>query len=268
MLMDDVRDPPPPSRIQQDHFIEVAQAHPPVSLHATISSRDSLVVLANRQSLVNYHLVLHHYHLAVAAAIQLSCGIRLHILHVLFCPIGQRAFFLPLDSHPLIPLDKVDDAVMERRHQFLEKVAEQGTNGDRRLARILSCEWNLTVDTIQATQVLCYLRAGEDEAASREMPGVAHSDHFVQTMTRLLAARTLRLAEEEKVVLTSAHLSFLTTTAGDEKMRVDWSNSDWKSAVKSFGKIVSALSLQPQFLAPFIRIGGITTQYWGIHIVD
>ncbi|EPB77511.1 hypothetical protein ANCCEY_03420 [Ancylostoma ceylanicum] len=268
MLMDDVRDSPPPSHVQKDHFIEIAQSHPPSSLHATISSRDSLVELANRQSLVNYHLVLHHYHLAVAAAVQLSSGLRVHILRILFCPIGQRAFFHPLDSHPLIPLDKVDDAVMERRNQFLEKVAEQGSDSDRRLARILSCEWNLTVDTIQTTQVLCHLRAGQDEAASREMAGIAQSEHFVQTMTRLLAARTLRLAEEENTVLTSAHMSFLTTTAGDEKMRVDWSNSDWKEAVRSFGKIVAGLSLQPQFLAPFIRIGGITTQYWGIPIVD
>ncbi|VDM80434.1 unnamed protein product [Strongylus vulgaris] len=278
-----------------------------------------MVELANRQALVNYHLVLHHYHLAVAAAIQLSSGLRLHILSILFCPIGQRAFFHPLDSHPLIPLEKVDDAVMERRHQFLAKIAEQGTDTDRKLARILSCEWNLTVDTIQTTlssglrlhilsilfcpigqraffhpldshpliplekvddavmerrhqflakiaeqgtdtdrklarilscewnltvdtiqttQVLCHLRAGQDEAASREMTGITQTEHF------------------------------LTTTAGDERLRVDWSNSDWKEAVRSFGKIVSALSLHPQFLTPFIRIGGITTQYWGITILD
>ncbi|VDM81297.1 unnamed protein product [Strongylus vulgaris] len=231
MLMDDVRDPPPPSQIQLESFIEIAQSHPPSSLQGSITSRDSLVELANRQALVNYHLVLHHYHLAVAAAIQLSSGLRLHILSILFCPIGQRAFFHPLDSHPLIPLEKVDDAVMERRHQFLAKVgllatiAEQGTDTDRKLARILSCEWNLTVDTIQTT--VCY-----------------------------------------QMSLLSSDKNFLTTTAGDERLRVDWSNSDWKEAVRSFGKIVSALSLHPQFLTPFIRIGGITTQYWGITILD
>ncbi|KHJ94104.1 hypothetical protein OESDEN_05967 [Oesophagostomum dentatum] len=208
MLMDDVRDPPPPPHIEQDHFVEIAQSHPPASLHGAITSRDSLAELAYRQSLVNYHLVLHHYHLAVAAAIQLSSGLRLHILNMLFCSIGQRAFFHPLDSHPLIPLDKVDDAVMERRHQFLAKVAEQGSDSDRRLARILSCEWNLTVDTIQTTQVLCHLRAGQDDAASREMAGITQSEQFIQTLTRILAARTLRLVEEEKTVLTSAHLRF------------------------------------------------------------
>ncbi|KAK5972994.1 hypothetical protein GCK32_015593 [Trichostrongylus colubriformis] len=268
MLMDDVRDSPPPSLIQQDHLIEVAQAHPPASLQLTGTSRDSLVELAIRQQLVNYHLVLHHYHLAVAAAVQLSIGLRSHILRVLFCPIGQRAFFLPLDSHPLIPLDRVDDAVVERRHQFLAKVAEQGTDTDRKFARILSCEWNLTVDTIQITQVLCHLRAGQDSAASREISGVTQSAHLIETMSRILAARTLRLAEEEKTVLTGAHLSFLNTLAGDEKMRVHWQDSNWTEAVQSFGRIVAALSLQPQFVAPFIRIGGITAQYWGIHIVD
>ncbi|KAK6016170.1 hypothetical protein OSTOST_18351 [Ostertagia ostertagi] len=206
MLMDDVRDSPPPSHIQQDHLIEIAQSHPPASLQLTGASRDSLVELAIRQQLVNYHLVLHHYHLAVAAAIQLSAGLRYHILRVLFCPIGQRAFFLPLDSHPLIPLDRVDDAVVERRHQFLAKVAEQGTEVDRKFARILSCDWNLTVDTIQITQVLCHLRAGQDSAAGREMAGVTQSAHLIETMSRILAARTLRLAEEEKTVLTGAHL--------------------------------------------------------------
>ncbi|KAK5967431.1 hypothetical protein GCK32_021330 [Trichostrongylus colubriformis] len=87
-------------------------------------------------------------------------------------------------------------------------------------------------------------------------------------MSRILAARTLRLAEEEKTVLTGAHLSFLNTLAGDEKVRVHWQDSHWTEAVQSFGRIVAALSLQPQFVAPFIRIGGITAQYWGIHIVD
>ncbi|KAE9420300.1 hypothetical protein Angca_004976 [Angiostrongylus cantonensis] len=206
MLLDDVRDAPPPSYIQRDHLIEIVQSRPPACLQSTGFSRDSLVELAIRQSLVNYHLVLHHYHLAIAAAVQLSAGLRNHILRVLFCPIGQRAFFIPLDSHPLIPLDRVDDTIMERRHQFIAKIAEQGTDVDRKLVRILSCEWNLTVDTIQATQVLCLLRAGQDSAASREMAGVVHTDEFIQTMTRLLAARALRLAEEQKTVLTSAHL--------------------------------------------------------------
>ncbi|VDM57250.1 unnamed protein product [Angiostrongylus costaricensis] len=175
MLMDDVRDAPPPSHIQRDHLIEVTLV--------TVSNPTALnldAFLAIRQSLVNYHLVLHHYHLAIAATVQLSAGLRNHILRVLFCPIGQRAFFLPLDSHPLIPLDRVDDTIMERRHQFIAK------------------------------QVLCLLRAGQDSAASREMAGVVHSDKFIQTMTRLLAARALRLAEEQKTVLTSAHLRFVT----------------------------------------------------------
>ncbi|KAJ1367374.1 hypothetical protein KIN20_028274 [Parelaphostrongylus tenuis] len=70
MLMDDVRDAPAPSHIPQDHLIEVVQSRPPTCLQPTGFSRDSLVELANRQSLVNYHLVLHHYHLAIAAAVQ------------------------------------------------------------------------------------------------------------------------------------------------------------------------------------------------------
>ncbi|KAJ1367375.1 hypothetical protein KIN20_028275 [Parelaphostrongylus tenuis] len=100
------------------------------------------------------------------------------------------------------------------------------------------------------------------------MAGVVHSDDFIQTMTRLLAARVLRLAEEQNTVLTSAHLSFLTTIAGDERIRVDWPDSNWKDAVQSFAHIVCSLSLEPKFLAQFIRIGGITLQYWGIHIID
>ncbi|VDL72597.1 unnamed protein product [Nippostrongylus brasiliensis] len=241
----------------------IAQLHPPASLQISGASRDSLVELAIRQPLVNYHLVLHHYHLAVAAAIQLSSGIRSHILRNLFCPIGQRAFFHPLDSHPLIPLDRVDDAVVERRHQFLAKVAEQGTETDRTLAKVLSCEWNLTVDTIQITQVLCYLRAGDDRAASREMPEIGQTDRLLQTMTRILAARVLRLVEEEKTWFV-----FLNTVAGEENVRVDWPDSNWKDSLQSFGRILSGLHVPPQYAASFIRISGITAQYWGINIMD
>ncbi|VDO05144.1 unnamed protein product [Haemonchus placei] len=254
MLMDDVRDSPPPSHIQQDQLIEIAQSHPPASLQIAGTSRDSLVELAIRQQLVNYHLVLHHYHLAVAAAIQLSAGLRNHILRVLFCPIGQRAFFLPLDSHPLIPLDRVDDAVVERRHQFLTKVAEQGTDIDRKLARFLSFEWNLTVDTIQITvSILFFLLRGP----------------FVP-----LACLSHEISNLDSGILVSVGIylilmfSFLNTLAGDEKMRVDWPTPNWIEAVQSFGRIVAGLSLQPQFVVPFVRIGGITAQYWGIHIID
>lgn len=62
--------------------------------------------------------------------------------------------------------------------------------------------------------------------------------------------------------------SFLNTLAGDEKMRVDWPTDNWRDGVQSLGRIVSGLSLEPQFVAPFIRISGITVQYWGIHVMD
>lgn len=40
------------------------------------------------------------------------------------------------------------------------------------------------------------------------MAGIAQSEHFVETMARLLAARILRLAEEENTILTSSHLRY------------------------------------------------------------
>uniref|UniRef100_A0A0K0DA95 RAB3GAP2_N domain-containing protein n=1 Tax=Angiostrongylus cantonensis TaxID=6313 RepID=A0A0K0DA95_ANGCA len=284
MLLDDVRDAPPPSYIQRDHLIEVTLANVsnPTALNldafvyihglltgftrrvsyssisSKLSSCSAPLSLSDRCGCPGNKPVRFLRIYLTCVKIKLSAGLRNHILRVLFCPIGQRAFFIPLDSHPLIPLDRVDDTIMERRHQFIAKVnqlmfhksielsiAEQGTDVDRKLVRILSCEWNLTVDTIQATQVLCLLRAGQDSAASREMAGVVHTDEFIQTMTR-----------------------FLITVAGDEKMRVNWPSNNWKDAVQSFGQIVSCLSLEPKFLAQFIRIGSITVQYWGIHVID
>lgn len=121
-----------------------------VHLHQskTALRQDQLAHLAACQPLVNYHLVLHHQHLALAVRLQLTVGLRYHPLRNLFCVAGNRALFSPLDSHPLIPLDRVDDAIQEKRHAFLVKVAEQGGLEERRLARNLEMEWNLTVNEI------------------------------------------------------------------------------------------------------------------------
>lgn len=114
----------------------------------TAYRQDQFAILASRQPLVNFHLVLHHQHLALALRLQLTTGLRFHPLRNLFCVTGNRAFFASLDSHPLIPLDRVDDATMEKRHAFLVKVAEQGSMEERRLARHLEMEWKLTVNEI------------------------------------------------------------------------------------------------------------------------
>ena len=85
---------------------------------------------------------------------------KIRPLTTVFCAIGQRAFFHPLDSHPLIPLEKVDDGTLENRHKFLAKVkhpfidnsgvqiVETGGDEDRKMAREMAGEWALTVDQI------------------------------------------------------------------------------------------------------------------------
>uniref|UniRef100_A0A1I7XR99 RAB3GAP2_N domain-containing protein n=1 Tax=Heterorhabditis bacteriophora TaxID=37862 RepID=A0A1I7XR99_HETBA len=266
MLMDAVRDSPPPVSVPVDHLLEVALSHPPTAAMHGSASRDSLVEIASRQQLVNYHLVLHHVHLCMALRLQLSVGLRLQPLRILFCSIGQRAFFQQLDSHPLIPLDRVDDSVLEKRHQFITKISEQGTDNDRKLARDLAYQWNLTVDSIAVMQIICFLRMGDDTNASRELANVTPTEKLIRAIVRLLAARVIRLVEEENVVITIAHSNYLSDIAGDESLRVEWEGSTWREAVLSLGWMIAALP--PEYHHYFMRIGGILLQYFGLQIVD
>ncbi|PAV67919.1 hypothetical protein WR25_22193 [Diploscapter pachys] len=264
ILLESVRDSPSSLPFQQDTMIELSTSHPPLSLSGS-APRDSLVHLALRQSLVNYHLVLHHLHLAIALRLQVSIGMRLHPLKHLFCSIGLRAFFQPFDSHPLIPLDNVDEAVMERRHDFLNKVAEQCQESERKGARQLAAEWNLTVDSIALIQVISLLRKGQDSEAAQEIASVPQNDRLATALIRIVAARIVRLADEEKTTLTPNHSSLLCEFAGEETCRVENGSVGWRASLQSMGRLLSSLPNLPQVsIASLVKLNSLSEQYFAL----
>ncbi|CAI4230271.1 unnamed protein product [Auanema sp. JU1783] len=243
-----------------DHILQLACAHPPdFCKDKTITSVDSLAHTALKQSLVNYHLVLHHIQLYRIYQLQLLGNAHVVPKKLLFCDNGARAFNYPLDSHPLIP-EEVDDQYMKNRHDFLTKVAEEGTDTERELARNLAAEWNLNDDNIAFMQLLNYLRIGEDERAKLELGSVL-SDELGYRLSRISAARVIQLAEEQNKNLPTSINRFLRELADDEV--VSWEGS-WKDAVVSLADLVSFVPLEPKDVANFIKISTITRQYWGI----
>lgn len=83
-------------------------------------------------------------------------GIRLRS-DVVFDPPGMRALFESFHSHPLIPIEKVNDRFRARRQAFLEHVTEAigagAENDDYKhkwnLAIELAEDWKLDVDALR-----------------------------------------------------------------------------------------------------------------------
>ncbi|CAE54924.1 Rab3 GTPase-activating protein regulatory subunit [Caenorhabditis elegans] len=282
VLMDSVRDMPPPIDFKQDLLVEMASSSFAAHLHQskTAYRQDQFAILASRQPLVNFHLVLHHQHLALALRLQLTTGLRFHPLRNLFCVTGNRAFFASLDSHPLIPLDRVDDATMEKRHAFLVKVAEQGSMEERRLARHLEMEWKLTVNEISFMQALSSFRLGNDHQGSLELASCVRDDRSAVALARVLAARLIQLANEANKRYSTAHSQYLCALAGEEAARVElYENSPddplvdsnpktWKDAVTSLGRAGNSVPQSAQAAIPFVRMNDIAKLYFGAQWVN
>uniref|UniRef100_A0A1I7V512 RAB3GAP2_C domain-containing protein n=2 Tax=Caenorhabditis tropicalis TaxID=1561998 RepID=A0A1I7V512_9PELO len=283
ILMVSVRDMPAPIDFQQDLLVEMAYSSFASHLHQSKSAprQDQLSTLAARQPLVNFHLVLHHQHLALAVRLQLITGIRFHPLRNLFCVTGNRAFFAPLDSHPLIPLDRVDDSILEKRHAFLVKVAEQGSMEERKLARNLETEWKLTVNEISFMQALASFRHGNDHQGSLELASCVRDDRSAVALARVLAGRLIQLANEANKRYSTAHSQYLCGLAGEEAARVELyegcSEDDpliqsnpktWKEAVTSLGRAGNSVPQSAQAAIPFVRMNDIAKLYFGAQWVN
>ncbi|UMM12102.1 hypothetical protein L5515_001053 [Caenorhabditis briggsae] len=282
IFMISVRDIPAPMDFKQDLLIEMAYSSFSSHLQQSkISPRqDQLWMLAVRQPLVNFHLVLHHQHLALALRLQLTTGLKFHPLRNLFCVTGNRAFFAPLDSHPLIPLDRVDDATMEKRHAFLIKIAEQGGMEERRLARNLEMEWKLTVNEISFMQALASFRHGNDQQGKLELASCVRDDRSAVALARVLAGRLIQLATEANKRFSTAHSQYLCALAGEEAARVELyegaegdplieSNpKTWQEAVSSLGKAGNSVPQSAQAAIPFVRMNDIAKLYFGAQWVN
>ncbi|KAK0425669.1 hypothetical protein QR680_009314 [Steinernema hermaphroditum] len=157
--------------------------------------------LVCRKKSVNYHLVLHHIHLALVLQLQLSSHARLKPSS-LFCDIGKRAFFESFHRHTLIPLDAVDDVLKVNRQKFALRIVKhmtetyasnEGTN--KRLWSVLldlAREWRLDFDMLRRREIELLFKEGLDRKAHENISSVVNraelgSDLFVITVSRLKA---------------------------------------------------------------------------------
>lgn len=72
----------------------------------------------------------------------------------MFDAIGERALFIALNEHPLIPMDNVADSLRERRQLFLESCVKEichQTNNEQywKLVLDLSHDWKLDVASLK-----------------------------------------------------------------------------------------------------------------------
>ena len=118
-------------------------------------SRPTLAEIAGKQKSVNYHLVQHHLHLVLTMKLKLLCSLHMKPKFV-FDSIGDRAFFEPFHSHPLIPLARVEEVIKKRRQRFLEECVQNvGSNADAdqqqqwQVVLELATEWQLDVDSLR-----------------------------------------------------------------------------------------------------------------------
>ncbi|CAJ0575299.1 unnamed protein product, partial [Mesorhabditis spiculigera] len=266
-MLSSVRDEPPVCAIEHEDWLKAAFTSSPFK-YFQFTKRSSLADAAAKQSLVNYHLVLHHLHLAMALTLQVEVTTeRCHLIRHLFCNIGQRAFFLPLTSHPLIPLADVDDVIAERRCLWIEKASEEFDLDHIKVARELCAEWNLGPDDAIVGLVTRLLRNGEDEEASKKITSLVHTERISEKVTHLLAARVMKFTDALEKTLNLSTENRLRTLAGEERDRVQWQSEDadgWQQSIVSLGRIAAAIRLNETADRQLRDISSVCLNHFGI----
>lgn len=129
------------------------------------SRHHTLTEVAAVQRSVNYHLILHHIHLATCLELQILLNLR-RPLHQIFPDIAMRAFFSDLHEHPLIPISDVADKFLEQRQNFMEEVvsavgvqqSDDPTYHERwELINELSKDWSLDADLLRIKVFLYFM---------------------------------------------------------------------------------------------------------------
>lgn len=112
--------------------------------------------MASIQRSTNYHLVLHHIHLAVCIELQILLNLRVP-LDRLFSDVAQRAFFADFHDHPLIPITDVNEEMQLQRQNFMEDVVaavgiptnDQSYHDNWELINEMTKDWLLDADLLR-----------------------------------------------------------------------------------------------------------------------
>ncbi|TKR93938.1 hypothetical protein L596_008299 [Steinernema carpocapsae] len=177
-----------------------------------------------RKKSVNYHLVLHHIHLATVMQLQIATHARVKPAS-LFCDNGQRALFESFHCHPLIPLDRVGDHLKAKRQNFALNIVKHINEtfasdeaGNKKLWGVLldlTRDWQLDTDELRRREIELLYKDAYDQKAAHLIPpivnrGTLGAELFKITVSRLkalhddLQGKVDLLKEFEKYQLGSA----------------------------------------------------------------
>ncbi|KAL3873895.1 hypothetical protein ACJMK2_036974 [Sinanodonta woodiana] len=177
----------------------------------------SLVELAIDKKVTNYHLIRHHYHLALMMHAILIFRIKSLKVLSLFDSRGRNAFFVDLHSHPYLPNTDVDLAVSVTRRQFfcklitrvvmallnsitaadcpesptfsVAKLRSSPVNKWPTLALDLSHEFGLDIDFIKRHHVCELYSAGLDKLAEEVLLTVNDHDTIGSELLQIVRLR-------------------------------------------------------------------------------
>lgn len=165
--------------------------------------KDTLIEISIKKKPVNYHLLLHHYHLAIIIHLQLSLSLPTRP-RFLFDQIGNRAFFESLHSHPLITISDVDDQCMKRRQEFMEKAIENFALEDDSYALTywniileISSTWNLNIDALRIKEIFLFYRHSMDLRGEKAMSCLVKHELLIPSLIPIIAFRIRCLLEDK-----------------------------------------------------------------------
>uniref|UniRef100_A0A0N5BWE5 RAB3GAP2_N domain-containing protein n=1 Tax=Strongyloides papillosus TaxID=174720 RepID=A0A0N5BWE5_STREA len=165
-------------------------------------NRDTLIEISFQKQPVNYHLILHHYHLSTIMNLQFSLSLPTRP-RFLFDQIGNRAFFESLHSHPLITISDVDEQCKKRRQEFMEKAIENfaleeddyALNYWNTILQI-SSSWNLNIDALRIKEIFLFYRHSMDSRGEKAISCLVKHELLIPSLIPIIAFRIRCLLEK------------------------------------------------------------------------
>ncbi|CEF65559.1 Rab3 GTPase-activating protein non-catalytic subunit [Strongyloides ratti] len=203
--------------------------------------KDTLIEISIKKQPVNYHLILHHYHLSTVISLQLSLSLPTRP-RFLFDQIGNRAFFQSLHSHPLITISDVDEQCTKRRQEFMEKAIENFALEDDCYALNywntileISCSWNLNIDALRIKEIFLFYRHSMDLRGEKAMSCLVKHDLLIPSLIPIIAFRIRCLLErnseirsilKNQIISLDTALSYIEVLEFDEAEIKDYKPED------------------------------------------
>ncbi|KAI6220183.1 hypothetical protein M3Y95_01057800 [Aphelenchoides besseyi] len=212
--------------------------------------RPTLCELAANQRPVNYHLALHHAHLATVLELCCLLGLRISVERV-FDQIAQRALFGAFHEHPLIPIGDVPDKLKHSRQRFLEEAVEAiGVQMDddyhERWERVkeLCTEWELDEDLLRIKEIVMLHESRYDSEAQKFYPIVGSRLFFATQLAKVAIGRFKSLLDVDRELKQRAEKR-LKSTARDATRQLDdrWAANFEPNAKETLDLVNGVLNL-------------------------